>query len=619
MNCRRYCLALFAVLFFLPLVGSAYGHGLGQDQALPVTVGDKQVTVMAEISPAAVPLDPSARPSLLVRVHDENTNATIAGIDYRLNVEHRGLILLDQRFRSADGIVLADLIPDGSIEGWEITGHESVTPEEQVNVDMGSPIELRSKILASGGLYHLTVVLESTSQGISLDQDIEFDLYISIAHSASFTAQTAAGPSEITVKSYYDDVEEFSFQNGTLSFSMPFDWDAGYVAQVPFVHMEVQFPKALEELKTNSYVGTLNGVVLPSTAIQIDDYSSIEDRTVHFVIPNSGLFDVSEEFDDQPASAIFALTGAERPKFPMDLLSSPTEKYLLQLAWGPDVIETGIPITFVMNIQDPATGDLIRRPFFDFVVAQDGAEIYRQRLQSDLGTFAHTYTFQRAGTVTFSASNINGEGESVGMDLVVLQGVGAPPPSGEVPPEQPSGCLIATAAFGSELSPQVQYLRNFRENYILSTAAGSAFMSTFNAAYYSFSPQVADYEREQPWLQTAVRAGLYPLFGILMVSEKTHFVAGGGEFGAVASGAVASMLIGATYLSPAGFASARRVPAIWIAVSAAAAGGLLLVSIVAFPVLLPSATAAFVLALAASSALCVGMLVRRVLAMRRQS
>ncbi|HKU50296.1 MAG TPA: CFI-box-CTERM domain-containing protein, partial [Nitrososphaera sp.] len=96
------------------------------------------------------------------------------------------------------------------------------------------------------------------------------------------------------------------------------------------------------------------------------------------------------------------------------------------------------------------------------------------------------------------------------------------------PPSTPSGCLIATAAYGSELSPQVQYLRNFREQYILSTAAGSAFMNTFNAIYYSFSPQVADYERGQPWLQSMVKAGLYPLFGILMASERAHFGVGGG-------------------------------------------------------------------------------------------
>lgn len=120
-----------------------------------------------------------------------------------------------------------------------------------------------------------------------------------------------------------------------------------------------------------------------------------------------------------------------------------------------------------------------------------------------------------------------------------------PTPSGT----PPSGCLIATAAFGSELTPQVQYLRHFRDDYILSTVSGSAFMNVFNNAYYSFSPQVADYERQNPWLQDTVKISIYPLFGILMLSERVHNVVGGGELGAVLAGTSASVLIGAIYLS----------------------------------------------------------------------
>ena len=40
------------------------------------------------------------------------------------------------------------------------------------------------------------------------------------------------------------------------------------------LHVEVQFPKSLEELQTNSYRGTLNGRELEAQAIVIDDYSS---------------------------------------------------------------------------------------------------------------------------------------------------------------------------------------------------------------------------------------------------------------------------------------------------------------------------------------------------------
>ena len=73
------------------------------------------------------------------------------------------------------------------------------------------------------------------------------------------------------------------------------------------------------------------------------------------------------------------------------------------------------------------------------------------------------------------------------------------------------GCLIATAAFGSELSPQVQFLREIRDNTVLQTESGSAFMAGFNQLYYSFSPTIADYERENPTFKEAVKFTLTPL------------------------------------------------------------------------------------------------------------
>ena len=49
------------------------------------------------------------------------------------------------------------------------------------------------------------------------------------------------------------------------------------------------------------------------------------------------------------------------------------------------------------------------------------------------------------------------------------------------------GCLIATATFDSELSPQVQKLREIRDSKLLQTESGTQFMESFNSFYYSFS------------------------------------------------------------------------------------------------------------------------------------
>jgi len=83
------------------------------------------------------------------------------------------------------------------------------------------------------------------------------------------------------------------------------------------------------------------------------------------------------------------------------------------------------------------------------------------------------------------------------------------------------GCLIATAAFGSELSPQVQFLREIRDNTVLQTESGSAFMAGFNQFYYSFSPAIADYERENPVFKEAVKLTLTPLLTSLTLLQYT--------------------------------------------------------------------------------------------------
>ena len=84
------------------------------------------------------------------------------------------------------------------------------------------------------------------------------------------------------------------------------------------------------------------------------------------------------------------------------------------------------------------------------------------------------------------------------------------------------GCLIATAAFGSELAPQVQFLREIRDNTILQTESGTNFMMGFNQFYYLFSPAVADYERENPAFKEAVKLTLTPLLTSLTLLQYTE-------------------------------------------------------------------------------------------------
>ncbi len=87
-------------------------------------------------------------------------------------------------------------------------------------------------------------------------------------------------------------------------------------------------------------------------------------------------------------------------------------------------------------------------------------------------------------------------------------------------PEPGGGCLIATAAYGSEMAPQVQQLREFRDNIILDTESGASFMALFNQFYYLFSPTVADWERQNPAFREAVKIMITPM--LLSLSIINH-------------------------------------------------------------------------------------------------
>jgi len=111
-------------------------------------------------------------------------------------------------------------------------------------------------------------------------------------------------------------------------------------------------------------------------------------------------------------------------------------------------------------------------------------------------------------------------------------------------------CIIATATFGSEVSPAVQFLRGFRDNLVLKTRAGSAFMEVFNAWYYSFSPSVASFIAANDPIRAPIRATLYPLLGVLGITTLTYSLfSSSPEFAVVIAGLIASSLIGLVYLT----------------------------------------------------------------------
>ncbi|MFB5610797.1 MAG: peptidylprolyl isomerase [Nitrosopumilaceae archaeon] len=136
------------------------------------------------------------------------------------------------------------------------------------------------------------------------------------------------------------------------------------------------------------------------------------------------------------------------------------------------------------------------------------------------------HTFENFYIIAFTDDEENFENNVETFENAInsftLAGDGTQPLSAEASEESTTqeeggGCLIATATFGSELAPQVQQLRELRDETVLQTESGAAFMKSFNQFYYSFSPAIADMERENPVFKEAVKVTITPFLATLSI------------------------------------------------------------------------------------------------------
>ncbi|MGE5172981.1 MAG: CFI-box-CTERM domain-containing protein [Betaproteobacteria bacterium] len=84
-------------------------------------------------------------------------------------------------------------------------------------------------------------------------------------------------------------------------------------------------------------------------------------------------------------------------------------------------------------------------------------------------------------------------------------------------PNSHQGCFIATAAYGYYSAPQVQALRTFRDQYLLTNGPGRAFVRW----YYTYGPDAAAWLTVHPGFKPLVRAALLPAVGLALFMTET--------------------------------------------------------------------------------------------------
>ena len=206
----------------------------------------------------------------------------------------------------------------------------------------------------------------------------------------------------------------------------------------------------------------------------------------------------------------------------------PTDKGTLDVKLTYESIEPNTQTKINIDFINPFTQKIQIHIDYTIAVSKDGETVFgpTQLIHTSEGSVKIPIEFKLGEGVYSMDVKVEGilfnpiPPETVSFDIIV--GAAHAQPITTPDNEENGGCLIATAAYGSELAPQVQQLREFRDNTILSTESGTTFMAGFNQFYYSFSPMIADLEREQPIFKEVMKITLTPMLSSLSLLNHVN-------------------------------------------------------------------------------------------------
>ena len=513
---------------------SVYGHGLGIDTISSISIQEKQFSVSIEM-PMYFEND---QEKITITATDNETDENVNNVTYLIGIFYNDEMILRNYFFAENGVLPIVVTPtdDGDItikgEQDSLLGAWSGTES--------NPVEITGPLFNSGGLYTFEIEVRTIDEPTNvIENSGVYEADLTIVESVSFPQKDQNNQDvEFSTKSYFDSISNFNYDSNVkeVTFEMPFDWNETKMSHVSVVHVETHFPKDFAEFLSPSYVGYVNGIKLFKSSVTVDDYTYDNDRTVHFVLLQDHLRYLKNEMRESeqplPDNIVFKLSASQETKFPL-IAYSESEEFKVNLAWDPKDIEAGVPTNFVFTIRDSYTDSPMRLSDYTFVIMQNNEEIHRVSDNAAVGGDFEKFTFSedQTGPTVIKFENIRNTGQETEFALVVVdKTVGEkkvvvaeePTTAPQESSEEGGGCLIATAAYGSELAPQVQMLREIRDNQLMNTESGSAFMSGFNEAYYSFSPYIADMERESPMFKEAVKLGLTPMLSTLAIMESAE-------------------------------------------------------------------------------------------------
>jgi len=280
--------ALLVGIFSISLLIPAFGHGTGIESSPFVNVNDRDVRVTVE----HLTLDDNESNAKFFQIHayDRINNEIIENTNFDIKLFNDDQVLTDDSFFEEDGILVLGV----------------ATTET--------------------GIFTFNIIINAEDQFGAIT-DLESVNEVSITEVTRHLQTIEEYPVEFRVKSYYDNIERFVYNenNHTAKIIIPFDWKEQNISHTGVVHAEIMFPQSFVDFLAPNYFGTANGIELFKSSIFIDDYSEEENRIVHFVLLKDHLRYIKTQMksmdSELPNVLELVLNRGEEIKFPISALT----------------------------------------------------------------------------------------------------------------------------------------------------------------------------------------------------------------------------------------------------------------------------------------------------------
>jgi len=385
----------------LPLLASAYGHGIGSETLPPQMIGNYNSTVFLKSWPNTVE-DDIMEKQISLTIYDIETGEHLHNMKIDFTVSKHGEILFSNNFEIDEGTFSMIFSPPENLTVDETLNKlfESMTESDT------NQIQVNEDIFSEGGLYDFDIIVKSVdSFENDLQDPVHFIGSLSIPKKYDFEVESN---NYVSITTYYDVVESFSFSSDSLEFLMPFVWSDENISQVSVVHEEIHIPKSMSSWIANDYDLKINGILASDSLITVDDYSVENERIIHVILPQKFLSD----FKDNAQQMSFEILPNMAPNLP---LVSPTTngEFNVSLAWEPDNPVWGTPINFEIKIEDMfAQYKIVKKIPFHVSLIQDNKILFEKTINgvknvdSERNSIQFTFDESHKGSVRMAIDNI---------------------------------------------------------------------------------------------------------------------------------------------------------------------------------------------------------------------